>query len=390
MALRPAALLVLAYVGFVSLGLPDGVNGVAWPSVRDAFSVGSGALGVVSISLGAAYVLSSLSAGSLVGRLGVGRVLAGSTALAATGLAVHAIAPRWLPFVTGAALVGLGSGAVDAALNAFVARTYAAKHVTWLHACYSIGATLGPILMAAAIQRIGSWRAGYGAVAVLLAALGVGFLATSRGWGTRSSEPHRPIGDMAGTLRHPLARLHIVAFFIYTGLEAVLGQWAYTVLREFRRVPVDAATAWTASYFGAIAAGRVLTGFVVGRLGTDRTACAGTWVAAVGVALFAFGPSDAVRGAGLVTAGLALAPVFPCLMSRTPARVGEAFAPNAIGFQVSLATVGAAVLPALGGLLVAVQGLAAVTTEALGLSLLLVLVHEAILARAGKAGIPAG
>jgi len=381
---------VLAYVGFISLGLPDGVNGVAWPSVRSSFSVGSGALGFISITLGTGYILSSLFAGTLVGRLGVGGVLAGSTALAATGLAVHAIAPRWVPFVSGAALVGLGSGAVDAALNAFVARTYASKHVNWLHACYSIGATLGPILMATAIQRLGSWRVGYAAVAVLLAALGAGFMATSSGWGSPSPSPPRPIGNVAGTLRHPLARLQLAVFFIYTGLEVVLGQWAYTVLRDFRRVPEGAATAWTASYFGAIAVGRVLTGFVVGRFGTDRTARAGTWAAALGVALFAFGPIDAVRGPGLVLAGLGLAPVFPCLMSRTPARVGDALAPNAIGFQVSLATVGAAVLPALGGLLVAVQGIAAVSTEALGLSLLLVLLHEAILARSRKAGIPAG
>lgn len=390
MSLRPSALLALAYVGFISLGLPDGVNGVAWPSVRDAFSVRSGALGIISITLGTAYVLSSLSAGSLVGRLGVGGVLAGSTALAAAGLGVHATAPHWLPFVFGAALVGLGSGAVDAALNAFVAQTYAAKHVTWLHACYSLGATLGPILMATAIQRIGTWRIGYAAVAVLLAALGAGFLVTMSGWRTRPSEPHRPIGDMASTLRHPLARLHLAAFFIYTGLEVVLGQWAYTVLREFRRVPAEAATAWTASYFGAIAVGRVLTGFVVGRFGTDRTARAGTWAAAVGVTLFAFGHSDTLRGGGLVMAGLSLAPVFPCLMSRTPARVGEALAPNAIGFQVSLATVGAALLPALGGVLVTAQGIGAIPTEALGLSFLLVLLHELLLARAGKAGIPAG
>jgi fucose permease len=388
--LRPSALLILAYVGFISLGLPDGVNGVAWPSVRHAFSAGSGALGFISLSLGTGYVLSSLFSGSLVGRLGVGRVLAGSTALAAAGLAVHAVAGRWIPFVTGAVLVGLGSGAVDAALNAFVARTYAAKHVNWLHACYSIGATLGPILMAAAIHRIGSWRLGYGAVAILLAALGAGFLATIGGWGPRAPAPHRPIGAMTDALRHPLARLHLVAFFTYTGLEALLGQWAYTVLREFRRVPEDAAAAWTASYFGAIAAGRVLTGFAVGRFGTDRTARVGTWGAAAGVALFAFGHRDAVFGPGLVMAGLALAPVFPCLMSRTPARVGEALAPHAIGYQVSLATVGAAVLPALGGALVAAQGLAAVSMEAIGLSVLLVLLHEALLARASKAGIPPG
>src|SRR4051812_38610707 len=226
MPIRWSGLLALACLGFVSLGLPDGVNGVAWPSVRDAFSLGSGALGAVSVALGTGYVLSSTFAGRLVNRLGVGGVIAGSSALAAAGMAVHAGAPGWTAFVAGGALVGLGSGAVDAGLNAFAARTFPSRHVTWLHACYSVGATLGPLLMSAAIQRAGSWRLGYAAVAALLAALAGGFLATRRAWGEPAPSPRSSAGAATETLRHPLARLQFAAFFVYTGLEVLFGQWA--------------------------------------------------------------------------------------------------------------------------------------------------------------------
>ena len=177
-------LLALAYAAFVSLGLPDGVLGVAWPSVRGAFDVRLSALGVLSIGLGVGYVLSSFFAGRLVSRFGVGAVLWASAGLAAAGLALHAAAPGWALFAAGAPIIGLGSGAVDAALNVHVARAFSARHVNWLHACYSIGAMLGPLLMAAAIQRAGSWRSGYAALGGLLLLLALLFLLTSPRWGT--------------------------------------------------------------------------------------------------------------------------------------------------------------------------------------------------------------
>ena len=235
------ALLALAFVAFVSLGLPDGVLGVAWPSVRGAFDVRLGALGALSIGLGAGYVLSSFFAGRLVSRFGVGAVLWASAGCAAAGLALHAGAPVWWLFAAGAPVIGLGSGAVDAALNVYVARAFSARQVNWLHACYSLGATLGPILMAASIQRAGSWRTGYAALGGLLLLLALVFGITRRRWGGASTSP-AGAGEGAGAVfRHPIARLQMAAFFVYTGLEATLGQWAYTILTELHGVPAGRA-----------------------------------------------------------------------------------------------------------------------------------------------------
>jgi fucose permease len=373
------ALLALAFVAFVSLGLPDGVLGVAWPGVRGAFDVRLSALGALSIGLGAGYVLSSFLAGRLVSRYGVGTVLWASAGLAGAGLVLHAGAPAWWLFAAGAPIVGLGSGAVDAALNVHVARAFSARHVNWLHACYSIGATLGPILMAAAIQGRGSWRSGYAALGGLLLLLALLFGLTRRRWGGASTSTGSAAEGARGALRHPTARLQMAAFFVYTGLEATLGQWAYTILTELHAVPPTTAAAEVAVYFGAIAAGRILLGFVVEKLGPDRLVRWSAWGATAGAALFAFAPGAALRAAGLGLTGLALAPIFPCLMSRTPARLGEALAVHAIGFQVSAATVGAALLPALGGLLAEGWGLRAIGPLAAGLAALFVLLYERLL-----------
>ncbi|HEX7899544.1 MAG TPA: MFS transporter [Planctomycetota bacterium] len=371
------ALLALAFVAFVSLGLPDGVLGVAWPAVRGSFDVRMGALGALSIGLGAGYVLSSFFAGRLVSRFGVGTVLWASAGCAAAGLALHAGAPVWWLFAAGAPVIGLGSGAVDAALNVYVARTFSARQVNWLHACYSIGATLGPILMAASIQRAGSWRTGYAALGGLLLVLALLFGITRGRWGGASTSP--AVEGAGAAFRHPMVRLQMAAFFVYTGLEATLGQWAFTILTELHQVPAPRAAGEVAAYFGAIAIGRILLGFVVEKAGVDRLVRWSSWGAAAGAALFAFGPGEAARAAGLVLAGLALAPIFPCLMSRTPVRLGEERAVHAIGFQVSAATVGAALLPALGGLLGEAWGLRAVALEAAALAALFALLHERLL-----------
>jgi fucose permease len=357
-------LLALAYLAFVSLGLPDGVLGVAWPSLRQTYGLRQDALGLASIALGTGYVLTSFFAGRGISLLGVGGLLAGSAGLAGLGLLLHASAPSWPAFAGAALLVGLGSGAVDAALNAVVARRYSARHVNWLHACYSAGATAGPILMSAALP---AWRRGYAALGALLLVLAALFALARGRWGP--AELSRPAGVRA-VLRHPLARLQLVLFFVYTGLEATLGAWAYTVLLEARGRSASTSAAWTAAYFGGIAAGRVLFGMVVNRVGADRLVRGCAWAAAGGVALFALGVD-----AGVALAGLGLAPLFPCLMSLTPRRLGDV-ANEAIGMQVSAATVGAALAPAVGGLLARPLGPEAVALEALVLAGALALLCE--------------
>ncbi|MDQ4077107.1 MAG: MFS transporter, partial [Chloroflexota bacterium] len=136
-------LLLLAYLGFISLGLPDAVLGVAWPSIRETFGLSQSGLGAILIAGSSGYFLSSFGTGSLVRRLGVGTLLAVSTALVTLSVAGYAITPFWYLFLGCALLAGLGSGAIDAGLNAYAASHFSTRHMNWLHACWGLGATLG-------------------------------------------------------------------------------------------------------------------------------------------------------------------------------------------------------------------------------------------------------
>jgi fucose permease len=364
------SVLVLAYVAFVSLGLPDTVLGVAWPSLRVTFGLPQAALGAVQGANVAGYFVSGLVAGRVASALGVGGVLALSTALVSAGLAGYALAPAWGLVLPCAVVIGLGSGAVDAALNAHAAIHFAPRHMNWLHACYSTGAMLGPAAMTVALAGA-SFRVGYAGLSVALGGLALAFAASRGRWGVAGARgPSAPGAGAMAALRLPRVRLQIATFFVYTGLEASAGLWAFTVLREARGVGLEAAGTWTGAYWGSIAAGRVAVGFAVKHVGPDALVRGATAGALAGAIAWAALPG-AAGAAGLLVLGLSLAPVFPMLMSRTPERVGHAVAAHAVGFQVSAATLGSAVWPAACGWLADAVGSGAIPIAVLALAITL-------------------
>jgi fucose permease len=363
-------LLVAAYIGFVSLGLPDTLIGVAWPSIRGTFGVAQGAVAVVFFATGASYFASSFFTGRLLAALGIGRLLAGSTALVALGLGGFALAPVWPAFAACAVLHGLGSGAIDAGLNYYAAHHLTARHMNWLHACYSLGATLGPLLLTAVIVRGESFRVGYLIVSGVLGGLALFFAGTARRWGEVAGSS----GTTWRLLRTPLAVLQTVFFFVYTGLEVTLGQLAFTLLTEGRHVPPATAGLMVGGYWGSLLAGRVLFGAVVERVGIDRLLRASTLLVVVGVVCLGAN----LTALGLILAGLGLAPIYPCTMTRTPERLGPELSAHAIGMQVAAAMVGAAVLPGAAALLAQHRGLEIVPGFALVLAAILVALHEAL------------
>ncbi len=373
--------LFLAYVAFVSLGLPDAVLGVAWPSLRATFGLSQSAMGAALTANIAGYFASGLLAGRASAALGVGGVLALSTALVAGGLTGFALAPAWAPFVACAAMVGLGSGAIDAAINAYAAVHFPPRHMNWLHACYGVGATLGPTVMTAALTTA-SFRAGYAALAAAMGGMGIAFLATRRRWDRQRLASAAP-ATLGAALRDPRVRLQAAIFFVYTGLEASAGQWAFTVLRETRGVAVEAAGAWTAAYWACLTAGRVAVGFAVARVGPDRLIRAGTLGAVAGTAMYAALPG-AAGALGLLLLGLSLAPIFPMLMSRTPDRLGTELTAHAVGLQVGAATLGVAALPSAHGVLADTFGLGAIPVALTGVAVLLAALY-ALLERVAPA-----
>jgi fucose permease len=380
---RPGLLLIaLAYVGFISLGLPDAVIGVAWPSVRDAFRLPQSAAGLVFVASGSGYFVTSFLSGRLTRVLGIGLLLAASTALVAAAMFGFAFSSLWALFVTCAVVHGLGSGAIDAGLNGFAAHHLSARHMNWLHACYCLGAMLGPLLMTVVLTCGYRYSAGYLAVGGVMAALAAVFLATGPRWGQASA------GGAAGgwvgigeAVRQPAVLLQMAVFFLYTGVEIALSQWAFTVLTEARGVSAGPAGVAVGAYWGCIGAGRVVFGLVADRVGIDRLLRYCLLAAVGGAALFATPLPAEAAFAGLALAGVGLAPVFPCLMTRTPQRLGAALSAHAVGFSVGSAMIGAAAVPTALGLIAGGAGLWAVPVGAAVLAALLWLLHEGLIRR---------
>jgi fucose permease len=386
-------LLAIAYVGFVSLGLPDPVAGVAWPSVRETFGLEQAQFGWVFIALGCGYCTSGFFGGRLTHALGLGNLLWISSALVAVAMIGSGLAGGWWVIVVSGAVWGLGSGGIDAGLNAYASRHFSARHMNWLHACYSIGATVGPWLMTLAIVTAGSWRAGYGIVGGLLAAMACVFAVTRERWNdgasggdgiakdsvTATTEAAGAQSVAAGVvLREPLVWLQCLLFFLYVGLEFSVGQWCFTLLTESREVPRDWAGTITGGYYAAIGVGRVLAGAVAHRLGLDRLIRIAMVTAIVGAAIYAWGEPSAVGFAGVIVVGLGLAPIFPSLMTRTGERLGPAYATHAVGFQVSAGMLGAAVMPSVAGVIAEAWGLESVALFAVAQAVMLAAVGELV------------
>ena len=381
---RPGYFLIaLAFLSFVSLGLPDAVIGVAWPSVRDTFQLRQGAIAFVLVTSGIGYLLSSFFAARLMQACGIGLVLGASTGLVAAAMFGFGFSPIWGAFLLCAMVHGLGSGAIDAGLNGYAAHHMSARQLIWLHACYCCGALIGPVLMSKVLASGRHYRIGYSVVGGTMLVLSILFMMTCRSWGETSliTEKKRlPVGARVA-LRHSAVWLQMAVFFLYTGLEVTFSQWTYSVLTESRGVRPDTAGMAVGAYWGAIGVGRVVSGLIADRVGIDRLLRYCLLGAGCGALLFAARLHLQATFLGLSLIGLGLAPVFPCLMSRTPRRLGPEISGHAIGFQVGAAMLGAAAVPGTLGVMAGIVGLEAVPVGAVVLFVILFLLHEGLVRR---------
>ena len=379
MSASPRRLVVaIAFAAFVSLGLPDGVLGVAWPSIRMTFGRPVSGLGSILLAVMTGYLVSSFGSGAIVARHGVGRLLAWSNALVAVSCVGYALATAWPMMLVSGLVAGLGAGAIDAGINVHAAERFSPRLVSWLHASWGAGASLGPLIMTATLGAGLAWAWGYAAVAMILAAMSLTFFATIGLWG----RPRPMTGDAPAprdfirTLRRPRVWAHMAVFFLYTGLEASAGQWAYSLLTEARQIPPLVAGTWVGGYWASLTAGRLVCGAAAHRF-TAR----GLLRAAMVSALFAAALVQADRGpastlAGLAWLGFSLAPIFPMLIASTPARLGAEHASHAIGFQVSAACLGAAAVPGAAGLIARWRGIEEIPTVLVANVIALLLLHE--------------
>jgi fucose permease len=395
----PRFLLIgLAYLGFISLGLPDGLLGIAWPSIRASFTLPIDALGAMLVMFTVGYLVSSFGSGRMLARIGVGTLLALSCLATSLSLIGYALAPAWWAMLALAVLSGIGAGAIDAGLNTYAATEFTPRVVNWLHACYGIGATTGPVVMTGVLMSGRSWQSGYAIVGLWQLLLAACFAVTRKRWhSTKKNKPeHEPEESSAragimparATLRLRAAWLSIAVFFVYTGIEASAGAWAYTLLTESRGIEMGAAGIWVSAYWGGLMAGRMLAGAIINYGPVERLLRFAILGVAAGALLVWLNAADAITLVGLVLIGVALAPIFPTLIATTPARLGPRHTANAVGFQIAAAVLGASLVPAAVGMLAGSLGLEAIAPSLFVAAALLLSLYEMLmLASARRARI---
>lgn len=352
-------LLAIIYIAFISLGLPDSLLGAAWPVMYGELGVPISYAGIVTMIIAAGTIVSSLLSDWLMRKVGAGVITAVSVFMTAAALFGFSASHSFLLLCLWAVPYGLGAGAVDAALNNYVALHFSSRHMNWLHCFWSVGAAASPYIMSYCLTGGFGWNNGYRSVAVVQTILTAALFLSLPLWKRRRLEGAE--GESAAkALSLPRAvkikgvPFVLIMFFGYCALEQAAGLWASSYLVQFRGVDTDTA-AWSASLFYlGIAAGRFLCGFVAERLGDRRLIRIGILTMIGGVLLIALPvPYDAFTLAGLLIVGLGCAPVYPSVIHSTPANFGKENSQAIIGIQMASAYVGTTFMPPLFGLIAA-------------------------------------
>lgn len=358
--------LIIIYLSFISLGLPDSLLGSAWPVMWSDVGAPLGSAGVLSMVAAGGTIVSSLASGSLAGRLGTGTITLISCCMTAGALLGFSVAPSFLWLIVAAIPLGLGAGAVDASLNHYVAEHYKAHHMNWLHCFWGVGATLGPIIMSSFIDGRDSWRDGYAAVSMIQFGLVILLFVTLPLWkrapASREPElPHRDsVRDQAGSapakpkvnvLRIKGVNYTLATFLFYCGAEMTVGLWGASYLVEARSIAAGTAAGWISLYYGGITIGRFVTGFITMKVHNRVLIRSGQLVALAGGIVLLLPLPHSLFLTGLILIGLGLAPIFPGLLHETPARFGREHSAKLVGYQMAVAYTGTTLLPPLFGLI---------------------------------------
>ena len=348
-------LLALSIAAFVVLGMPKSAFGIAWPSAAGDFGRSIGDLGLVIAVYVSGYFIASVATGSLIRRYEVGTPLMVAAGLATISLIGYATAPGWIWLLVAAAGLGSAGGVIDAGVNAVVAVQHGARAMGMLHAGFGIGATLGPLMMTTLIETDSSWRIGFVVLAVGQAVLALLYFRTRAELKisveqVEMSSAVRPEGK--GVLWGALT-----VFALYSGVEVGAGQWAYSLLTEGRGVSTAAAGFAVTAFWAALTLSRLGLGVIGHRVSIHRLLGSSSALVLVGVVALWLNPVEWAGLAGLMVMGFALGPIFPLQTTLTPSRVGVAYTPTAVGYQLGAATVGAAVIPGGLGILVSRLGL---------------------------------
>ncbi len=364
--------LIVIYLAFISLGLPDSLLGSAWPVMWPQLGAAFGSAGILSMIVAGGTIVSSLASSRMVSRLGTGTITLLSCVLTASALLGFSFSPSFLWLVLMAIPLGLGAGSVDAALNHYVAENYKAHHMNWLHCFWGVGATVGPVIMSYFIAVHSSWRGGYRSIAFIQFSLVIILLATLPMWkrvaqsreheasqealpdgadnqSEQISAGNTQTGKASNVLQIRGVKNTLISFLFYCGVEATIGLWGASFMVDGGSVTPETAAGRISLYYGGITVGRLLTGFFALRIHNRILIRYGQLVAISGGILLLVPLPVSISYLGFILIGLGLAPIYPGLLHETPARFGKGNASKLMGYQMAVAYTGTTILPPLFG-----------------------------------------
>lgn len=369
-------LLAVIYLTFISLGLPDSLLGTAWPVMHFDLGAPIAAQSVISIIISCCTIVSSLLTARLVHRLGTGRLTALSVALTAGAILGFSAAQSFWQLCLIALPYGLGAGAIDSVLNNYVALHYGARHMSWLHCCWGIGASIGPLVMGWALAGPMSWHGGYIAIGIIQAAITAVLLFSLPLWKTTDpravdgDEPSAASSEPANSddtsspltnrelLRLPGAIASIGSFGCYCALEGSVGLWIASYLVMVRGIGTATAASIVAQFYLGITVGRLVSGFIAQWLTSENQIRVGQALIACGLLGLLALDGTVAAGVSILLMGLGCAPIYPSIVALTPKRFGSKASQGLVSLQMACAYAGSMLVPPIFGLVAEAGGAA--------------------------------
>lgn len=349
-------LLVVIYIAFISLGLPDSILGSAWPTMYGEFNVAVSYAGIISMIIAGGTIVSSLISDKLIRRFGTGLVTTISVSLTAIALMGFAFSDSFWQLCLWGIPYGLGAGSVDAALNNFVALHYKSRHMSWLHCFWGIGATAGPFIMGICLTNGLKWNSGYQTIGIIQIILVVCLIISLPLWKAKQMEKNDETVEakslsLKQTISLPGAKPILVAFLCYCSIEATAGLWASSYMVLYKGINAQTAAKWASLFYLGITIGRFISGFITDKLGDKNMVRLGQLLVVVGIVVMLLPLSNTMTLVGLVLLGLGCAPIYPSLLHATPDHFGADKSQSIMGMQMASAYVGSTFMPPIFGFL---------------------------------------
>lgn len=346
-------LLILIYIAFISLGLPDSLLGSAWPVMHNELNVPISYMGIITMTISGGTIISSLLSNKLTTKFGTRIVTVASVFLTVVAIFGFSFSNSFWMLIMFAIPYGLGAGAIDAALNNYVALHYKAKHMAWLHSFWGVGTIVSPFAMGYALST-SSWNNGYRIVGFIQLGIALLLLFTLPVWKvneTPSREEKRNV-SIVQAIKIKGVPFLLLGFFAYCALEQTAMQWASTYFVEAKGLTEDKAATFASLIFIGITCGRFVSGFVTDKLGDKKMILIGSSILCVGLAIL-FLPIESYIATivAFVIIGFGCGPIYPCIIHSTPYNFGEENSGAIIGIQMASAYIGSTFMPPLFGLI---------------------------------------